>query len=616
MTGSSRIMLRACCLLAAFTDAGCRTDAPLPLPDAARSSGLRLDATPQSLVIRPFSSGRLKFVLRDEQGLPVSDYPLAFTIVSDSSGDGTADAQLSSNQGLTDSNGEAVLEIIVGNLTGDSRSVLVSVNATCPGSGGALAKITVTTNAYSVEIAPLPATDILGSVSLVSTSLLFYEDTTCGELDLAHLNAAPTRPRPLESVEPNKTATFWGVAESGSNAVVGLGLDSSNVVQIAGCVDIPGQSLFDSVTIRATLYMDLLFPRPEGTFQVTSDFQQSVTMAPTLTAIKSVWQQWARCPLDPARLWIDYTLDALASDETSDPTLYALLSPLRGTVVTPLAGASTESSDPPCHSPTNSAGDPSLESLVDNLFSNKRDQLSGAALANFSGEIDALLDSVHIDSKMTIAATNTANSYVVEHDLLSVTFPKAISSISLKTANLGLPISSVSGILATLKGGQLSIPSHGFTARLGTLARYAFEGTSIKSRGAEDAPGLVKAVFGLAQWSDHDINGCDALDIAMCQQIQKPTGCLFEACQNGLAALAANLAEAFDALDGSGIDFSLFGSAPVVDLDENGQADTLGLGGRAGTSSAGTGGWWATLSARSVSYDIYGTWTASRVVVP
>ena len=610
----SRIVPLACCLVTAFAAAGCRMDAPLPLPDAARARGLTLNATPQSLVIRPSSSGRLKFALLDEQDLPVSDYPLAFTLVSDSSGYGTADAQLSSNQGLTDSNGEAALEIIVGNLTDDNHPVVFSVDATCPGSeGGALASITVTTNAYSIEVVPVPDTEKLGSISIVSTRLLFYDNTTCGELDLTNLDAAPTQPRPAQSVAPNTPVRFLGVAGSGSAAVVGLGLDSSNSVQIAGCVDIPGQSLFDSVTIRTTLYLDHLFPLPEGTFQVASDFQPSATMAPTLTAITSVWQQWARCPLDPARLWIDYTLDALTSDATSDPTLDALLSPLRGTVVAPLAGASVGDSDPPCYDPTNSAGNASLETIVDNLFSNHRDQLSGSNLVALPSELTALLGNIHLDSLMTITATTTANSYNVEHDLLDVTFPNALSSISLQVAKLGLPVSSVSGIIATLKAGQLSLPRHEFTARLGTLSRYAFEGTSIKSRGAEDARGLIKAIFGLAQWHDQNTTGCDAFDAALCQQIQRPTGCLVKACQNGLVALATNLTEPFDALDGSGLDFSLFGAAPVVDLDGNGQADTLGSQGRAGTSSAGTGSWWATLSARSGTYDIYGTWTASRI---
>jgi hypothetical protein len=590
-------------------------DAPLPLPDAARARGLKLNATPQPLVIRPSSSGRLKFVLRDEdeQDLPVSDYPLAFTLVSDSNGYGTADAQLSSNQGLTDSNGEAALEIIVGNLTDNNSPVVFSVNATCQGSDGVLASITVTTNAYSVEVVPVPDTDKLGSISIVSTRLLFYDNTTCGELDLTNLDAAPTQPRPAQTVAPNTPVTFAGVAGSGSAAVVGLGLDSNSSVQIAGCVDIPGQSLFDSVTIRTTLYLDLLFPLPEGTFQAASDFQPSATMAPSLAAIKSAWQQWTQCSLDPARLWIDYTLDALASDATSDPTLYAQLSPLRGTMVAPLAGASADDSDSPCHSSTKSAGDTSLESIIDNLFSNHRDQLSGTNLAALPGELDALLDNIHLDSRMTITAANATNSYCVKHDLLDVTFPNALSSISLQVAKLGLPVSSVSGIIATLKAGQLSLPRHEFTARLGTLSRYAFEGTSIKSRGAQDTRGLIKTVFGLAQWHDQNTTSCDALDAALCQQIQQPTGCLLKACQNGLVALAANLTGPFDALDGSGLDFSLFGAAPVVDLDGNGQADTLGSQGHVGTSSAGTGSWWATLSARSGTYDIYGTWTASRI---
>ena len=142
-------------------------------------------------------------------------------------------------------------------------------------------------------------------------------------------------------------------------------------------------------------------------------------------------------------------------------------------------------------------------------------------------------------------------------------------------------MSSVSGILATLKAGQLSIPSHGFTLRLGTTARYAFEGTSLKSRGAQDASSLVNAVFALAQEIDHGnvLSGCYALDAVVCDQLNQSRLCLFDACQTGLAALATRLAGAFDSLDGVGLDFFLSGSTPVVDLTGDGLADALGLGG-------------------------------------
>jgi hypothetical protein len=207
------------------------------------------------------------------------------------------------------------------------------------------------------------------------------------------------------------------------------------------------------------------------------------------------------------------------------------------------------------------------------------------------------------------------NTYSVEHDLLNIIFPNALSPTSLKVATLGLPVSSVSGIPATFRAGQLSFPSHGFTLRLGTTSRYAFEATSIKSRGAADAGSLVKTIFDLARRTDQGttLTGCSALDAAACQQIQQDKGCLLDACQRGLTALAAKLAEQFNLLDGDGLDFVLSGSAPVVDLDGDRRADALGLDTRTGSLPANPGVWSALLGTRAGSYSTYGSWTASRV---
>lgn len=626
----SRPMLRpivhfAFCLVAALAATGCRSHAPLPLPDAAGASGLSLSATPDSLVIRPSSSGRIRFVLTGEQNQPVPNYPLDFAIPPSSSAYGTVDARLSSDQGLTDSNGAAVLEIIVGSLPSDNSPAAFSVTATCQGSAGAKVEITVTTNAYSVEILPVPASDLLGSVPIVNTRLLFYDDATCGTLDLTNLSAASTKPRPARYADVNLSVVFHGVAASGSHAVVGLGLDSNIFVQIGGCVDILGASLFESETIRATLFMDRLFPVPTGTYKVASDFKL-IPPPSELAVIQSVWRQWARCPIDPARLWLDCTLDALATDAATDPLdcvpvpgaegpLGDQLLPHRGQVVAPTGGTSTSTTDTPCRGQTDSDGNASLEAIVDDLFSGKRDQLVGAKLGALPDEIAGLLDELRIDSQMTIATDSDINSYTIEHDLLGVTFPDGLAPIELKTPALGLPVSSVSGILATLKAGQLSIPRHGFTLRLGTVSRYAFEATSLESRGADDSGGLVRAVFGLAQRSDAGtmLSGCSALDAALCDQFKQARGCLLDACQKGLSALASKLAGPFDKLDGTDLDFFLSGYAPVVDSDGDGHADALGLGGRLGSVFAGPGLWSATLDAQGGGYVVYGSWTASRL---
>jgi hypothetical protein len=621
----SRVVHLAFSLVAALAAAGCTSHAPLPLPDAARASGLTLSAAPDSMVIRPASSGRIRFVLRDEQGLPVPNYPLGFAILDGNSGDGTVDARLSSDQGLTDDAGSAPLEIIVGNLAGDHRPAAFSIKATSPGATGAQADILVTTNAYSVEILPLPADVLLGATSIVATRLLFFDDTTCSELDLTNLNAAPTHPRSPHTVAANTAFAFSGVAAAGSHAVVGLGLDSNTFVQIGGCVDIPGASLLDSETIRATLFMDRLFPVPVGTYQVASDF--SLVPPPAAQAtIQSAWRQWVRCPIDPARLWLDCTLDALATDPASDPLdcvpvsgadgpLGDLLAKRRGTVVAPTSGTTSRATDTPCHGQNDGSGGKSLEAIVADLFAGTSSQLQGLRLGALPDEIAALLNDIHIDSQMTIAAGGDVNSYVVKHELLGLTFPDELTPITFKTTALGLPVASVSGIPATLKAGQLAFPSHGFTLRLGTTTRYAFEATSFKSRGAQDSQGLVNSVFGLARVNDHGtvLSGCAALDAAVCDQLGQGRNCLIDACQSGLGALAAKLAGAFDSLDGKALDFFLSGSTPVVDLDGDGRADALGLGGRVGSVSAGPGLWSATIDAKGGGYVIYGSWTASRM---
>jgi hypothetical protein len=623
-----RIVPLAFCLVAALAATGCRSATPLPLPDAARASGLTLGATPaDGLVIRPGSNGQVRFVLSDELGQPVPNYPLDFAIPTGGSSYGTVDARLSSSRGLTDDNGAAVVEVIVGSLPSDNSPAAFSVAATCQGSAGAQVDVTVTTNAYSIEILPVPASDLMGAVPIVNTRVLFYDDATCGTLDLTNLGAAAAKPRPARFAAANSPVVFIGVAASGSHAVVGLGLDSNTFVQIGGCVDIPGISLFEAATIRATLLLDRLFPVPTGTYQVASDFKLAPP-PPALASIQSAWRQWVRCPLDPARQWLDCTLDALATNTASDPLdcvpvpgaegpLGDLLLARRGQVVAPTSGTTASASDTPCRGQIDDSGNASLESIVDGLFSEKRTQLVGNRLGALPDEIAGLLDDVRIDSQMTIAASSGINSYTIEHDLTGVAFPDALAPISFKTPVLGLPVSSVSGILATLKqAGQLSIPSHGFTLRLGTTARYAFEATSLKSRGAQDSPGLVKSILGLAQWNDQGtlLSGCSALDAALCDQFKQARNCLYDACQKGLSALATRLAQAFDKLDGRDLDFFLSGSAPVVDLDGDGRTDALGLGARAGSVSAGSGLWSAALDAQGGAYAVNGSWTASRQV--
>ncbi len=621
-----------CCLGATAALAGCRSDPPLASPDAGIPAGLAMDVSPPTLVIRPGSSGRALFSLRDANGAAVPNYPLSFTTVDENGNPAPVDARLSAPQVLTQDDGSAALEIMLGNWAGQSLPVSFAVQATCAGGVTAAVDVMVTTNAYSVEVVPVAAEDLLGTgaANVKTTRFLFYDDTTCGELDLTDLNSLTSgsaRPRTPHTVAAYGSWVFSGIAGTGSSAVVGIGLDSNTFPLISGCVDIAGASLSESQTMITTLYMDRLYPIPRGTFDVSSDFV--LTPAPAaLGPAQSTWAMWSLCGLDPARLWLDCTLDALnttAADpldcvpiEGSEGTLGASIVARRGTVVAPVSGTTigTTSNDAgtSCRGPLDKSGNRSLESIIDGLFANARTQLQASKLDAFSDEIASLLREIRLDSQLDITDADSINNFLVEHSLVQITFPWAIAPISLKTASLGLPYTSAQ-VQATLKAGQLSLSNHAFTLRLGSTTRAAFEATSLKSRSAEDADSLVKAVFGLAQWKDNTgtLTGCAALDAALCDQLKQARGCLSNACQSGLTALASKLDQAFDGLDGNGFDFKLSsGAAPVVDFGGDGLADALGLGGGAGTVSAGSGSWYATFDSRGSDFTVYGSWTASR----
>jgi hypothetical protein len=607
---------------------GCGKTTPEPLPEVARESGVTLDADPDWLVIRPSGSGRLRFQAHDEAERPLAYYPVDFSIESEP-GQGTVGARLSTQHSLTNLAGETAVEVMVGPLANQDRPVAFWVLATCPGAPPMRASILVTTNAYSVEILPLPADDLLGSGQLVTTVLYFYDNAACAAVDLFDIDSSATQARAPQPVPASSSFVFQGVAASGVHAVVGLGLDSTQTVLAGGCVDVPGTALLEAETMRATLVLDHLFPALSGTFAVSSDFQLN-PLPKALDRIRAAWQQWQRCPYDPARLWLDCTLAALGPAPDACVPIVGntgsfsdLVSASRGA---PLPETLTSTTDAPCRGATDSGGNPSLEVAVDALFTGARGQLSAAALGSLPSELTVLLGDVRLTSRLSIAKATDANTYWAEHRLLAMTFPNALSGpvvlgidepaqANEQNRTLAVPIPAASGILATFAAGQFFLPNHGFTLRLGTATRYAFEIASLGARnGAKSTDAFVESIFSLAQLADprNALAGCAAFDAVVCDRVEEARGCIVDACRAGLVALGRKLVGSFDDLDGSGLDFHLWGSAPVVDLDADGRADALGTTGIAGGVAVGPGLWSAIIDARAGPHVAYGSWLAAR----
>jgi hypothetical protein len=205
------------------------------------------------------------------------------------------------------------------------------------------------------------------------------------------------------------------------------------------------------------------------------------------------------------------------------------------------------------------------------------------AIASDAGDI---LDSFQLVSQLTVAPGGAAGSYAVTHLLTGAEFGPT-SQVPVTLASLGLPILKAF-TSATVSDDVLVIASHGFTLRLGTVARAAFGPLALVPRGLPaDVPSFVSALFSLARAEGGAVTGCAALDGVVCSAAARPAGCVMNACLTGLGALAGKLDGAFAAADGTGLDLSLSGTAPLIEKSGGGLADRLGSDGT-GSSSAAT----------------------------
>jgi hypothetical protein len=361
----------------------------------------------------------------------------------------------------------------------------------------------------------------------------------------------------------------------------------------SGCVDIPGSSLLADETVAVGLPLTDWSPDPVGTYTVTS----TLKLAPPLAAAAAVaapWTDLSDCPLDPAQLWLDCTVDALSPASSADPldcvpstapggegSLGDAIAALRGVPLTDGAGG-----PPRCRGAKNAAGKESLDALALGLFGSPTPaQL--VALPAIATDAAAIFDSFQLVSQLTVAPGGTAGSYAVTHLLTGAAFGRS-SQVSVTLASLGLPVLNAF-TSATVSDRALVIGSHGFTLRLGTVARAAFGPLALAPRGLPaDVPSFVSALFSLAQTPGGAATGCAALDGVVCSAAGRPSGCVMGACFAGLGALSAKLDNAFGAADGTGLDLTLSGTAPLIEKSGGGLADRLGSD---GSSSSGSATW-------------------------
>jgi hypothetical protein len=583
-----RCALRSLVLVLALTAASCGgSESAPPTPTTPRT--IESDTKSESISVPPGGPLTLTFTVRGPTGDLLPGIVVTFAIVDDPA---TPDAKargatLATTSATTDASGKCAAHITAG------LAAVFRVRATTADATVDVVVVVAAGDVGTVEVAPFfPVPGGAHAAVLATTiEILFFDNTSCGAISLRD----PPQPvRTMRSVPTGTVAGYDFVATEVGHAVFGRARDTRGVIQALGCADLPGRALAAGRAVQFPLPLLDVGPDPTGIYAATS----SLAMTPPLaaaTTMEATWRDLTDCPLDPAQLWLDCTLDALGPASDADPldcvpaatpggdgALADALGALRGSLLEGPDGAPTA-----CRGSKTTKGDTSLEAVVTGMFGSPT-PVAFVHLAAAAQDAAHLFDALQLRSTLEIRAAGTLEDLTITHTLTSLTFglPSATKDVALQA--LGLPVLS-SVTTGTADDGMLTIANHGFTLRLGAAARVAFGALALARRGLPaDAPGVVAAMAGLAHDETGKDVGCLALDDALCPRAGQAAGCLVTACATGLNALAERLDASFEPADGTDLDLYLTGDAPLLDTHGNGFADRLGdlqVGAQAGTWS-------------------------------
>jgi hypothetical protein len=552
----------------------------------------------------------LGFQVNGPSGSPLPGAVVSFAIVEDPTvPDGKAQgATLAAASATTDAQGKCAVRVTAG-LATSFHVHATSANA----AADVLVVVIAAGQAASVDVAPFfPAAGAHAAAVATTVEILFFDNRSCGDLDVRN----PPQGRAIRSLPAalNTVVRYDYLATNTGYAIIGRALDTHGGLRALGCVDLPGRSLVPGGSVQIALPLIDAGPDPVGRYVATSP----LTIAPPLgaaAAIAATWSDLTDCPLDPAQLWLDCTIDALGTTDPGDPLdcvpspipggegpLGDALGALRGTVLAGPDGTPTT-----CRGSKTEGGATSIDAVAQGMFGSPA-PAAFVHLAAAAAEASHLFDDVQVRSTLDVRAAGTLEDVTITHTLTSMAFGLSGATMDVQLVTLGLPALSAM-TTGTVTDDTLTIAQHGFTARLGSAARVAFGKISLVGRGLPpDGPGVVAAIASAAHSDDGKLAGCVALDDALCPRAGRPAGCLVTACATGLNALAARLDAAFDAADGTGLDLYLEGSAPLIETHDD------GLAGRLGDLQPGArpGSWTVDLRPREGRRTLMAPWEAVR----
>jgi hypothetical protein len=514
-------------------------------------------------------SSRITLYVRyqHEGGGVIRGQEVRFALEANRPGESTAGATLSATTTVTDSVGEASVELFSGaqdarfRLSVDARNASTVYFFVSVAQGG-FAAIDV----EPTHVGWRAAEDL----ARVEVRLYASAFVSCDTLDIDAPPNSAYPPRGLDGF--GAAVSFQNVTARQPHTVVAWAQTAGSATPVAvGCLPLDGAQLPPS-RVRTTLPVrdrDPILPAALPVFT-------TLDLAPVAAAVEAAgataaWDVLA-CPAGPGQLLLDCALDAAAPDDALDCVAGG-----RDALVDAVAAQRGPIDGSGCRSLTRADGASSLDARLTEAVA--EDWPTGAALDSLLLARARVAAALVVDSVLMPLGPGA-----VAHHLTTARVLAGDQPFALDLAATSRPVIAAMPVGTALDGNLLTLAPHGFTLRYAAIATSAFAALGLTPAGVTtDARALGQALAAAVRDASGDAAGCAALSRVVCAAIGEGTSCLAAACEDAIPAMDTALAAWIDAVDGSaaGLDFELAGTAVLLDLDGDLVVDGLGVAERA-----------------------------------
>lgn len=482
----------------------------------------------------------------DPMGRPITGATVSFAIVAGAT-ESDGGATISASSAETDAGGIASIDLVAG-----AAEVNFRVQASAPAASPALFYLAVSESGFTNLTATPAHLGFRAAQSLSHIEVRLYRDDElrCADFDPDDPPASVFPPRPLESFDD--AAVYKNLTAGQGFTLVGWASLADDSPRVAvGCVELDGAVVTAGRSIRVPLVLTDRAPALPATLELAALFDARPLATVTTLPGADPWRVLG-CPLGRAQLLIDCALDAEAPDGALDCAVSGQ-SPL-----VDAAEARRDPADPQsgCR-PTGSSLDAAVSSALGAPW-----PAGGAPLDALLAARAAPMTSFALGSSLEATPTGSVHDQL---ERLSVTAGGQTYAADLIDSDRPI-VRQLSPAAVDPLRGRVTLAPHAFTLRYGRFARDAFANLGLLPAGLDGrAADLGSALYDSVH--DGPSSGCPAFSQVVCGALGQAQTCLAGPCGDAEVALDGRLEAWWRALDASGLDFTLGGSAAVVDDD-------------------------------------------------